>query len=155
VALKITTEITSKQDITRVHRELRNYLDIITQSALRHDNPIKYPSISDNLRGIVIENKIDLKQEKECQRLLSELESIAKHAPVVHISFSNDPEPEMLYKLIQWFRDKINPNIFIQVGVQPTIAAGVVIRTPNKHFDFSIRRHLYNNKSKLAEALKA
>jgi len=40
------------------------------------------------------------------------------------------------------------------VGLQPTIAAGIVLRTPNHQFDFSLRQHLYKNRAKLREALE-
>jgi F0F1-type ATP synthase delta subunit len=56
--------------------------------------------------------------------------------------------------MIIWLRKEIDPRIIIHVGLQPTIAAGIVLRTPNKQFDFSLRRHLYKNRDKLLEVLK-
>jgi F0F1-type ATP synthase delta subunit len=154
MVLKIPDNLASKQDITRVHRELRAFADNVVQSIMRHDDPIKYPAISDSLRAVATENQVDLRDPKACDMLLLQLEDLRHNAPTVHISFPVDPSREVLQKLVTWLRSEIDQNIFIQIGLQPTIAAGIVLRTPNKVFDFSLRKHLYKNKDKLIEALK-
>lgn len=151
--LKLPIILASRQDITHVHRELRSFTDNIMQSIMRHDNPVKYPAISANLRALAIENQIDLRDEEACQRLLTDLEKLKDEALSVHISFPVDPSPEVTQKLVAWLRKEVDPRIVIQVGLQPSIAAGIVMRTPNHQFDFSLRQHLYRNRAKLKEAL--
>jgi len=154
VELKLPTILASRQDITHVHRELRVFLDMVMQSIMRHDNPVQYPGISTTLRALATENQIDLRDEAACQELLNRLEKLKNDAPTLHISFPIDPSPEVIQKLILWFRKEIDPRIIIQIGLQPTIAAGIVLRTPNHQFDFSLRQHLYRNREKLKEALE-
>jgi F0F1-type ATP synthase delta subunit len=129
------------------------FIDSVDQSVMRHDNPVKYPGISEQLRAIAVENQVDLKDIKKCEELLKKLDTLKDKAPSVHVSFPTEPTPEILQKLVNWFRAEIDKNIVIQVGMQPTIAAGVILRTPNKQFDFSLRKHLYQNRKKLAEAI--
>jgi len=155
VDLKLPTSIASRRDVIRLHRELRSFIDVTTQSIMRHDNPIKYPAISDQLRDIAVLNQIDMRQPKNNQALLARVDAIKEHAPSVHISFPTEPTQEVLQRLVEWFRKEIDPHVVIQVGIQPTIAAGVVVRTPNHQFDFSLRRHLYENRHKLGEALRS
>lgn len=152
--LKLSTSIASRQDILKLHRELRSFIDVVTQSVMRHDNPIKYPTISQNLHELAKTNQVDLRQTKNCEALLAQLEHIKDNAPSVHISFPSEPTPQILERLVTWFRKEIDPRVVIQVGLQPSIAAGVVLRTPNRQFDFSLRRHLYDNEQKLGEALQ-
>ena len=121
---------------------------------MRHDNPIQYPGISSTLRALATENQIDLRDEASCKKLLAALDKLKHDAPVLHISFPIDPSAEVIKKLITWFREEIDPRIIIQIGLQPTIAAGIVLRTPNHQFDFSLRQHLYQNRAKLREALE-
>jgi len=154
VDLKLPTTIASRKDIIRLHREIRSFIDVSTQSIMRHDNPVKYPAISDQLRALAVLNQIDMRDPKSCERLLQKIDTIKEHAPSVHISFPTEPSADILERLIVWFRKEIDPFIVIQVGLQPTIAAGVVVRTPNHQFDFSLRRHLYANRHKLGEALQ-
>lgn len=152
--LKIPTIVASKNEITNVYRELVIFIDKITQSKLRKDNPIRYPVISENLKALAADNKLNLTDEAVCKQLLIKLEDIKKNAPTVHISFQSEPSNEILQKLVEWLRKEIDPAIFLQVGLQPNIAAGIILRTPNHQFDFSLRQRLFDNKSKLAQALK-
>ena len=153
--LKLPTVVASRRDIIRLHREVRVFIDSVTQSIMRHDNPVKYPGISEQLRAVATENQVDLRNTKHCETLLDQLETLKDKAPSVHVSFPTEPTPDILQKLVNWFREEIDQHIVIQVGLQPTIAAGVVIRTPNRQCDFSLRRHLYSNRKKLAEAINS
>jgi F0F1-type ATP synthase delta subunit len=56
-------------------------------------------------------------------------------------------------KIISWFRKEVNPQILLQVGVQPNITAGCVLRTPNKYFDLSLKQRMLQNKDSLAQKL--
>ena len=56
--LKLPITITSQQDITRIHRELSIFNDAVTQSVLRHEDPVKYPTISNNLKTIASEHYV-------------------------------------------------------------------------------------------------
>ncbi len=152
--LKLPTTIASRRDVIRLHREVRSFIDATTQSIMRHDNPVKYPAISDQLRALAVVNQVDMRDPKRCEELLKKIEYVKANAPSVHISFPVEPTADILERLVVWFRQEINPLIVIQVGIQPTIAAGVVVRTPNHQFDFSLRRHLYQNRHKLGEALQ-
>jgi F0F1-type ATP synthase delta subunit len=154
VDLNIPDSLSSKQDITHVHRELRLFTDSVMQSIMRHDDPVKFPPISDSLRAVAVSNQIDLRDPKACDKLMLQLEDLKRNAPTVHISFPADPSRDVLQKLVIWLRKEVEPRIFIQIGLQPTIAAGIVIRTPNRAFDFSLRRHLYKSREKLIEVLQ-
>ncbi len=151
--LTLPTVIASRQDITHVHRELRLFDDLAIQSVMRHDNPVKFPPISSKLRGLVQQNQIDLRDETDRKKLLAALDALKNSAPTIHISFPAEPSPEVLQKLVTWLRKEIDPRIVIRVGMQPTIAAGVIVRTPNHQFDFSLRQHLHKNRAKLIERL--
>jgi F0F1-type ATP synthase delta subunit len=151
--LKLPILLASRQDITHAHRELRNFDDKVMQSVMRHDNPVKYPGISATLRAIAQENQIDLTKDAARKQLLIDLEKLQKTAPSVHISFPSDPSPEVLQRIVTWLRKEVDPRIVIRVGLQPTIAAGIVMRTPNHQFDFSLRRHLYNHRDDLRKVL--
>lgn len=151
--LTLPTVIASRQDITHVHRELRLFDDAAMQSVMRHDNPVKFPPISSKLRGLVQQNQVDLREEADRKKLLATLDTLKNNAPTIHISFPAEPSPEVLQKLVTWLRKEIDPRIVIRVGMQPTIAAGVIVRTPNHQFDFSLRQHLQKNRDKLIERL--
>jgi F0F1-type ATP synthase delta subunit len=152
--LKLPQSFATKQDITHVHRELRVFIDLVMQSVMRHESPIKYPPISKTLRTLAKENQIDLTNESASKKLLDQLEQLKETAPNVHVTFSSEPNDEFLQKLVSWFRKEIDPRIVISVGLQPSMAGGVIVRTPSHQFDLSLRKYLKNNETKLREALK-
>ena len=152
--LKLPITIVSQPDITRVHRELSIFNDNVTQSILRHEDPIKYPAISGDLKIIAGDNQIDLLKETDRQQLLDELDKLKKSAVTVHITFALEPSSEILQKLIAWLRQEINPHIVIQVGLQPTIAGGIILRTPSHQYDFSLRQHLLKTQDILIKAMQ-
>jgi F0F1-type ATP synthase delta subunit len=152
--LKLPTLLAGRQDIIHVHRELGLFLEKAMQSVMRHDNPVDYPAISATLRALAIDNQIDLRDENQCRKLQKALEDLKDQAPSLHISFPSDPAPEILQKMVTWFRREVHPHIIIQVGLQPTIAAGVVIHTVNRRYDFSLRRHLMNHRQELIGVLR-
>ena len=62
--------------------------------------------------------------------------------------------PAFVAKIVAWLRTEIHPLILLEIGLQPTIAAGCVIRTTNKYFDYSIGRHLKRNRGQLVSLLR-
>ena len=72
---------------------------------------------------------------------------------MIHISFAADPSAAFTDKIVAWFRENIHPFVLIQVGLQPTIAAGCVVRTANHSFDFSLRQHFTKQRQLLIDKL--
>jgi F0F1-type ATP synthase delta subunit len=72
---------------------------------------------------------------------------------LLHISFAAEPSTQALEKILVWFRANIHPQALLQVGLQPTIAAGCVLRTPNKVFDMSLRNHLIEQQKYLMQLI--
>ena len=113
----------------------------------------KLPKISHSLEELAKNNDINLLIDKDRQKLTAMLKDHYLHAPIVHISFSSDPQPAFLSKIINWFRAEVDPRIILQVGLQPSIAAGCIVRTANKQFDFSLRRHFSEHRQLLLDSL--
>src|SRR5690606_19408269 len=70
------------------------------------------------------------------------LNDLLEHAPQLHMSFSSEPSTPFMQKLTEYVRANIHPQALLQVGLQPTIGAGFMLRTTNKYYDFSIRTTL-------------
>jgi hypothetical protein len=96
-------------------------------------------------------NGLNLLHKSDRERLSRFLESISARAPILHISFSTDPPSNFLEQLMAWLRENIHPQVLITIGIQPTIAAGCIVRGPNKYFDFSLRRDFQNKRGLLLE----
>ena len=74
--------------------------------------------------------------------------------PVLHMTFSVTADVESLQTLTQWVRNSVHPQAVIAVGLQPSLVAGVYLRTPNHIHDFSVRGALEGRHGLLIEELE-
>ncbi len=144
----------SRIDVGRLLRELESLDNFLRQSVIRDPNAkITLPRSTLLFEDIVAVNKLNMLQEKDRTRLIDFLRSVKSQAPLLHISFSADPSPLFLKRLVGWLRQEIHPLALIQLGLQPNIGAGCVIRTTNKYFDFSLRQHFNAKRDQLILSL--
>lgn len=154
--LKVPALITSPTDVARLRREISSMHEYMEQQKIR---PSGHPSAAPPKPSILLDelassNKLNLLDEATREHLIEFLEDISSHAPVIHISFATDPSPAFLQKIVIWLRQNIHTSLLLQVGMQPTIAAGCTVRTTNKYFDLSLRRSFAKHGSDLIKALK-
>ena len=143
-------------DLSRVQRELGELDEFLLQSSIRKPGtPMSLPRLSKLLDDMAASNGVNLLEEDERRALVSAVDTIKNDAPRIHISFSAEPSAHFVNKIASFMRVQISPIVLLQIGLQPTIAAGCIIRTPNKQLDFSLRHRLKNSRSVLAELLHA
>lgn len=140
--LVVPIAVISPIDAARLIRELNSLDEYLRQVEIRSGNaPQEVPRYSRLLDEVVQANGYNLLADADRSLLVSQLEELHEHAPVLHISFSADPPGSYIQKIVSWLRQNIDGRILVQVGLQPNIGAGCVVRTPNKQFDFSLRSY--------------
>lgn len=153
--LHLPLSIVTKVDVGRLIRELDQIDAFLKGAAIRQPGTaVKMPRTSRLLDETVEINKLNLLHEEDRIRLIQFVNQVRTEAPIMHISFSADPSPAFTGKLITWLRSEIHPVVLLQLGLQPNIGAGCVLRTTNKYFDFSLRERLKQKGGILAETLK-
>ena len=154
--LRLPIAVISPVDVGRLERELTALDEFLSQSTIRKPGePMSLPRTSRLLEQLAQDNTLNLLTEADRKHLLQFLMELKSIAPKVHISFAVDPSPAFLRKLISWLRREIHPLVLLTVGLQPGIAAGCIVRTPDKYFDFSLRQHLLDKRDILIERIGA
>ena len=153
--LKLPIQIMTKADVSRLDREMREFEDFFASAAVSGASAKTVPQPSQLLTILLNENNFNLLKADDRQKVITFLGTLRAKVPVIHISFAVDPKPDFLMRIVNWFRTQAHPYALVQIGLRPSIAAGCVIRTTNKYFDFSFKKHFEDNKAKLTEALKA
>lgn len=143
--------ISSKSELLRVQRELKAISDVMQQEQIRTEGSPALPKVSSLLQSISEEVGKNLQEAKDREALQALLQQVQQSAPVIHISFASNPSSKFLAKLTSWFRQEVHPLVLLEVGLQPSIAAGCTIRTTNKYFDLSLRKHLVGKENILFE----
>jgi hypothetical protein len=147
--------VVSLIDLGRLQRELQAVELFLTQAAARAPGKALFlPRTTHNLDAVAQANKLNLLVEADRQKLNVFLGSVRDKAPHIHISFSADPSAAFLQKIVSWFRTSIHPLVILQVGLQPTIAAGCVLRTNSKYFDLSLRRYFESKRTMLVDKIR-
>lgn len=141
--LKLPPSVISQVEINRILREL-DALDnfFLNANTRKAGSPLTPPRITYQLQQLARENKLNLLEENTRGELASLLNNILKVAPRLHVSFAAEPSPRATDAVLGWLRSNIHPQTLLTIGLQPTIAAGCVLRTPNKVFDMSLRSYL-------------
>lgn len=153
--LKLPLTVTSRVDVARMLRELNALNDYMVQAELRSaGQALKLPQLSRSLDDVAHENGLNLLDKSARKELQAKLNIVIGKAPVVHISFASEPSSKATQRILLWLRDSIHPQILMQIGLQPTIAAGIVVRTPNLLFDMSMRHFLKQQEPYLTQLIK-
>ncbi|MEO5627462.1 MAG: hypothetical protein ABIQ89_01080 [Candidatus Saccharimonadales bacterium] len=156
VLISLPISVVSRVDATHLAREVEtvgNFLE--QQKHHKGRTQIAIPSLSRMLGDITQVNKLDLAKSADRERLYNFLIELKSEVPTIHMSFAVEPPTLFVAKLITWLRSEVHPLLLLDIGLQPSIAAGCIIRTTNKYFDCSMRQHLVSNKPKLLELLRS
>ncbi len=152
--LDLPTIIFGPVEVHRLVRELETLEDFLQQAKIRE--PGKQPPLpktTRNLEVIASNNNLNLLHVTELTKLKQFLQSVSQKAPVVHMGLASDPSAVFTAKIVAWLRTNVHPYTLLQLGLQPTIAAGCVLRTANKTFDFSLRNRFSQQRPMLLKAI--
>ena len=152
--LSLPTLLVSRGDCVHLSRELEMLDEKLTQAKHRSEAKQSLPRLSQPLEELSQQNQLDLAEPADRQRLQQFLKELKTEAPVIHMSFATEPSAQVTEKLVIWLRAQIHPLILLNVGLQPSIAAGCIVRTSSKYFDFSMRQHLLEHRPELVARLK-
>lgn len=151
---KLPVFIISPADVGRLVQELDSLDNSLHELELRQPGQATHLPHTSKLLGQMIElNELNLLHKSDRQRLRQFLVTVKDRAPVLHMSFSSDPSPAFLEKLVSWLRKEIHPQVLVTVGLQPTIGAGCIVRSTNRYFDFSLRQDFSRKRDMLIKAL--
>lgn len=154
--LKLPPSLIGLADIARLNRELNGLNDFFAGASHRPAGTAsaQLPKISRLLDSLARENGVNLLDENARNSLRKRLDEVYEHAPSMHISFAVEPSPKSLEKILIWLRQNVHPQALLQVGLQPAIAAGCMLRTTNKVFDMSLRANLKKQSGYLTQLVR-
>lgn len=154
----LPSNVINQADVSRLSIELERVDNEMTAAAVREKQGIakeEPKAISDRLRTFIEQNKLDLSDSHVRTDLIKEVRRLKEEVPVIHMTFATVAEPESLQLLASWLRTEIHPQAVLEVGLQPSLVAGVYLRTPNHVHDLSLRAVLESQRDLLVQDLEA
>jgi len=151
---QLPNNLTGLVDLSRLIRELEELDDFMYQTSIREPgSAMRLPRMSKLLDEIAINNHYSLLDSDQRKKLLKALKTIEEHASVIHISFAVDPTTNFMKKIVTWMRENFDRYVMVEVGLQPTISVGCVVRTNNKIFDMSLRNRFSEHRDVLVKKI--
>ncbi len=153
-ALKLPVGIVSTGDARRLRRDIADMQDTIQAMRIRTNAPIaKLPRLSRALEEFAGTNRLNFLLPEDRHQAEVFMDYVLKRAPVLHISFASEASRKFTTELVQWLRQNFDTEILVEVGLEPNMAAGCVIRTTNKVFDFSLSKYLETKRGMMMELI--
>ncbi len=150
----LPTLVFGKVEIRRLQRELETLDEFLRAMAVRRQTKFEMPRVSRMLDALANENHLDLLKGAHRTAIAGFIADVLEKSPTIHISFAADPSSAFTAKIVSWLRINIHPSTLLDIGLQPNIAAGCVVRTTNKVFDLSLRRHFAEKHDLLLQAMQ-
>lgn len=152
--LVLPLQVTGLVDVGRLLRELEMLDNALLQLGLRKgDEEVKMPKTSRLMDHLIAENHLNLLQQVDRDKLKKFLETVRQHSPIIHMSFSADPNPAFNEKIMAYLRSEIHPLVLVTIGLQPNIGAGCVMQTTNKFFDMSLKKDFEGKRELLLSSI--
>ncbi len=90
---------------------------------------------------------------------LESLDALLEHLrhlklPEVHLMLAALPNRPQREALVSWFRTNVTPHLLVSFVADRNLGGGLVVRTPNRVFDYTWKQQLVAGRAKLAEILK-
>jgi hypothetical protein len=148
----------SKLDVSRLLSEVEKLDNDVTEAVARAKvGTANYtpPVLSEPLSEFLVQNNIQLSTSQERTELIRQLHLLKDKIPVVHMTFAVEADAESVQQLVAWLRSSVHPQAVVAVGLQPSLIAGVYLRTPNKVHDLSLRGILEGKHDALVAELGA
>lgn len=156
VQILFPDQLVSPVDLSRVLRELTALDDSLYQANIREPGQsVKLARSSATLEELARINNASLLDPEHRKRIIEILKVLREHAPKIHISFAVEPSAAFTREVTAWLRRNIHELMLLDVGLQPTLAAGCMVRTDNKVFDMSLRHRFEESRHLLYETIAA
>lgn len=153
----LPSALLGRADIARLVREveaMENELEAQKVRAGEQFTGYKLPTVSRSLSDFLELNQIDAGNDQARMQLKEHLRVLKDKAPIMHLTFAVEADPEFLQQMVKWLRENIHPQALISVGLQPALVGGVYVRTPNHVHDFSLRALLQGKRDIIVHELE-
>lgn len=143
---QIPMSVVTRSDIGRLATEAETMDNFLQAAAVRQPgDAVQIPKTSNVFDELVSLNKLNLLQPADRQILIHSLAELRTKAPTLHLSFNTDPSPVFQQRLVTWIRQQMHPYMLLQIGLQPSIGAGCMLRATSKFYDFSLKQRFINS----------
>ena len=150
----LPASVATKRHLSDLVTSLEKIDNQMTAAAAHHDDSAPAPEVDDMTQDFLSENEFSLDNSNDRSEMIAQLRLLKRQAPVIHMIFASEVDSQSLGSLIRWFRESTHPQAITVIGFQPSLVAGVYVRTPNHIYDLSLKAAFKKGRSLLIEKLE-
>jgi len=139
---KLSSVVWNQDQITSCYFELQKLEQIMFAAQAKKVSPT-LPQLSEELASILKNNRMDL-STSSLRSLREWLDLVKKRALVINLVFNTTLTDKHRIELINWFRDKINPDCLFKISQRSSIGGGFILQTPTNWYDFTFKKIILN-----------
>ncbi|HSE29219.1 MAG TPA: F0F1 ATP synthase subunit delta [Candidatus Saccharimonadales bacterium] len=146
----IPTELYSPDLINLAIFELDRYISSVRDSKAR-STPTPLPPTG--LAQVFSAMGVKTSSTDELESLKEQLKAFLVKSPTVNIILSAPPTNGVKQQITSWFRQQVSPNILLNFSARADIGGGIILQVGSRIYDFSFKKSLLDNKSRIAELI--
>jgi hypothetical protein len=153
---ELPAAVYSPQLLEAVTYEIAEYLDWYRQTQVQKQVGAKTHGEPTHSAETVLVIEAWLAGKKPTLESLEQLVAYLKDLklPQVHVMLAALPNRAQREALVGWFRNNASPHLLLSFVADRNLGGGIVVRTPNRVFDFSWKQQLVNGREHIAEILE-
>jgi len=154
-AFELPPAVYSPALVESVMYDIQYYLDWVRQNKIRKTVGAKVKEEPTHSAETVLVIEAWLAGKPATMESLEALHDALRDLklPQVHIMLAALPNRAQREALVTWFRTNVSPLLLLSFVADRNLGGGLVVRTPNRVFDFTWKQQLIAGRSKLAEIL--
>lgn len=152
----LPASVVGRTDVARLVRLVEQADNAVTSQAVRAKTGISSDTVTlpEQVAEFLQLNALSFDEGNARMEIIKQLRRLKDTAPVIHVTFAGEADRESLERLAYWFRTSVHRQVILSVGVQPSLVAGVYVRTPNHVHDLSLKAALKDGRSLLIKDLE-
>lgn len=156
MAFKLPPAVYSPDLLESVIYEIEQYLGWYRQSKVQKRVGAPIPEEPTHSAETVLTIEAWLDGQKPT---VESIEGLIKHLrelklPVVHLTLAALPNHAQRAQLVDWFRGQVgSQTILLTFVADRNLGGGILVRTPNRLFDYSWKQQLIAGRAKMAEII--
>ena len=151
----LPSSVATKGALSSLLTELERIDNEMTARAVHESDNMPEVEIPDAVQDFLSLNEFSLDNTNDRSELITQLRMLKRQAPVIHMKFAVETDSASLGTIVSWLRESVHPQAILVTGFQPSLVAGVCVRTPNHIYDMSLRSAFKQGREVLLEKLES
>ncbi len=150
VQVALPMDLHSPDQLSAVLMEVDAYRSALHDAKIRGQTA-QLPDMSQLLIDLLQSSRIEPDDQAGLEELHTGVEQLLNHAPVVHLTLAGLPTRTVKRQITTWFRTQMSPTILVTFSARADLGGGFVATAGSHVYDYSFRRHILDNKQRIAE----